>query len=285
MTAEDQIPIVEVDDSYSSSLMQDFLWFTKVGLPPPNQSNALLAAIPTMLKRVEEFRIEQSGALPTSAWHPPRHILTEGVLAAQLSCMWEDVRWLRQSTSVSTSSSSTLQARHKMLSAAGQLQNLLGTHNLGRAHYEPIKDRHGNVLLVTVRDADGQHALLSGKWMQVAKVQSQRKSLSTPEEPYALDVLVITLQVPAKYLHNVTFHFFFFLFLKEAHFFFFSFLCSPVQDIVAYQRRSSQRLAPGLYLGYLKLSSSVDQIRVLVSQRNPNMLCHARVRENANVSR
>ncbi|XP_051928332.1 uncharacterized protein ankfn1 isoform X1 [Hippocampus zosterae] len=196
VTAEDQIPIVEVDDSYGSSLMQDFLWFTK------------------------------------------------------LSCMWEDVRWLRQSTSVSTSSSSTLQARHKMLSAAGQLQNLLGTHNLGRAHYEPIKDRHGNVLLVTVRDADGQHALLSGKWMQVAKVQSQRKSLSTPEEPYALDVLIITLQ-----------------------------------DIVAYQRRSSQRLAPGLYLGYLKLSSSVDQIRVLVSQKNPNMLCHARVRENANVSR
>lgn len=30
VTAEDQIPIVEVDDSYGSSLMQDFLWFTKV---------------------------------------------------------------------------------------------------------------------------------------------------------------------------------------------------------------------------------------------------------------
>lgn len=30
VTNEDQIPIVEVDDSYSSSLMQDFLWFTKV---------------------------------------------------------------------------------------------------------------------------------------------------------------------------------------------------------------------------------------------------------------
>lgn len=30
VTAEDQIPIVEVDDSYSSSLMHDFLWFTKV---------------------------------------------------------------------------------------------------------------------------------------------------------------------------------------------------------------------------------------------------------------
>nr|XP_046232842.1 uncharacterized protein ankfn1 isoform X3 [Scatophagus argus] len=196
VTAEDQVPIVEVDDSYSSSLMQDFLWFTK------------------------------------------------------LSCMWEDVRWLRQSMSVSMSSSSTLQARHKMLTAAGQLQSLLGTHNLGRVHYEPIKDRHGNVLLVTIRDLESQHSLFSGKWMQVTKLQSQRKSLSTPEEPYALDILIIT-----------------------------------IQDILAYQRRSTHRLAPGLYLGYLKLSSSVDQIKVLVSQRTPNMLCHSRVRENANVSR
>ncbi|KAM3592441.1 uncharacterized protein V6R79_018908 [Siganus canaliculatus] len=196
VTAEDQIPIVEVDDSYGSSLMQDFLWFTK------------------------------------------------------LSCMWEDVRWLRQSMCVSMSSSSTLQARHKMLTAAGQLQSLLGTHNLGRVHYEPIKDRHGNVLLVTIRDTESQHSLFSGKWMQVTKLQSQRKSLSTPEEPYALDVLIIT-----------------------------------IQDILAYQRRSTHRLAPGLYLGYLKLSSSVDQIRVLVSQRTPNMLCHSRIRENANVSR
>ncbi|XP_075891194.1 ankyrin repeat and fibronectin type-III domain-containing protein 1 isoform X2 [Nelusetta ayraudi] len=196
VTAEDQIPIVEVDDSYSSSLMQDFLWFTK------------------------------------------------------LSCMWEDVRWLRQSMQVSMSSSSTLQARHKMLTAASQLQSLLGTHNLGRVHYEPIKDRHGNVLLVTIRDLESQHSLFSGKWMQVAKLQSQRKSLSTPEEPYALDILIIT-----------------------------------IQDILAYQRRSTHRLAPGLYLGYLKLSSSVDQIKVLVSQRTPNMLCHTRIRDNANVSR
>lgn len=152
-------------------------------------------------------------------------------VSVQLSCMWEDVRWLRQSMQVSMSSSSTLQARHKMLTAASQLQvrkitlqvrrcfekkncgqevtsspsfpplppslpqSLLGTHNLGRVHYEPIKDRHGNVLLVTIRDLESQHSLFSGKWMQVAKLQSQRKSLSTPEEPYALDILIITIQV------------------------------------------------------------------------------------------
>ena len=62
-------------------------------------------------------------------------------------------------------------------------------------HYEPIKDRHGNVLLVTVRDMESQYSFFSGKWMQVTKLQSQRKSLSTPEEPYALDILIITIQV------------------------------------------------------------------------------------------
>ncbi|KAG7491711.1 hypothetical protein MATL_G00007390 [Megalops atlanticus] len=196
VTNEDQIPIVEIDDSYSSSIMQDFLWFAK------------------------------------------------------LSCMWEDVRWLRQSMSASMSSSSTLQARQKMLAAAGQLQNLLGTHNLGRVYYEPIKDRHGNVLLVTIREMESLYSFFNGKWMQVSKLQSQRKSLSTPEEPTALDILLIT-----------------------------------IQDILAYQRRSQHRLSPGLYLGYLKLSSSVDQIKVLVPQRVPNMLCHFKVRDNWNVSR
>ncbi|KAG5280220.1 hypothetical protein AALO_G00086400 [Alosa alosa] len=168
----------------------------------------------------------------------------------KLSCMWDDVRWLRQSMAVSSSSSSTLQARQKMLAAVGQLQNLLGTHNLGRVHYEPIKDRHGNVLLVTVRETESHFSFFNGKWLQVSKLQSQRKSLSTPEEPYALDILLITLQ-----------------------------------DILAYQRRSLHRLSPGLYLGYLKLSSSVDQIKVLVPQRTPNMLCHTRIRDNGNVSR
>ncbi|XP_053308690.1 ankyrin repeat and fibronectin type-III domain-containing protein 1 [Spea bombifrons] len=196
VTNEDHIPIVEIDDSCTSSIMQDFLWFTK------------------------------------------------------LSCMWDDIRWLRQSMSISMSSSTALQARQKMLAATAQLQNLLGTHNLGRVYYEPIKDRHGNVVIVTIREVETLYSFFNGKWMQISKLQSQRKSLSTPEEPTALDILLIT-----------------------------------IQDILSYQKRSQHRLSPGLYLGYLKLCSSVDQIKVLVSQRLPNMLCHVKVRDNSNVSK
>ena len=57
------------------------------------------------------------------------------------------------------------------------------------------------------------------------------------------------------------------------------------QDILSYHKRSQQRLPPGLYLGYLKLCSSVDQIKVLVLQKLPNVLCHVKIRDNSNVSK
>lgn len=60
-------------------------------------------------------------------------------------------------------------------------------------------------------------------------------------------------------------------------------LCS--QDKLAYHQRSSHALSPGLYLGYLKLCSAVDQIRVLVPEQLPNILCHVKIRSNPNISR
>ncbi|XP_059804129.1 ankyrin repeat and fibronectin type-III domain-containing protein 1 [Hypanus sabinus] len=168
----------------------------------------------------------------------------------KLSCAWEEVEWLRQNLSVSTSSSTVLQARHRILTAAAQLQSLLGMQDLGRVYFEPLKDRHGNALLVTVKELSAQSSWAGGRWIPFCRVQSHRKSVSTPEQPTALDMLLITMQ-----------------------------------DILSYQKRSEQRLSPGLYLGYLKVSSSVDQIKVLVPSALPNVLCHVKVRQNSNVSR
>ncbi|XP_029102352.1 ankyrin repeat and fibronectin type-III domain-containing protein 1 [Scleropages formosus] len=197
VTAEDQIPIVEIDDSYSSSLLQDFFWFTKV------------------------------------------------------SYLWEDIPWLQQCLNPSQSSfSCALQTRLKMLQAVSQLQGMLGTQHLGQVYFEPIKDKHGNALLVTLRDLSSGPSLDGSRWTQLCRLQLQRKSISSPEEPTALDMLLITLH-----------------------------------EKLAYHRRSRKLLPPGLYLGYLKLCSTVDQIRVLVPQKLPNVLCHVKVRDNSNVSR
>ncbi|XP_062999407.1 ankyrin repeat and fibronectin type-III domain-containing protein 1-like isoform X1 [Elgaria multicarinata webbii] len=197
VTHEDQIPVVEIDDTYSCLLMQDFLWFTKV------------------------------------------------------SCMWDEILWLRQCVTVSQSSCScVLQTRLKMLLAISQMQGLLGIQDLGQVFFEPIKDKQGNILVVTLKEVKSNQTFESVRWVPLSKLQTSRKSISSPEEPTALDVLLMTMQ-----------------------------------DKLAYHQRSSQALPPGLYLGYLKLCSAVDQIRVLVPEQLPNILCHMKIRSNPNISR
>ena len=52
-----------------------------------------------------------------------------------------------------------------------------------------------------------------------------------------------------------------------------------------YASVSNKKLPVGLYVGYLKLSSTIDDINVVVPAATPNVLPHVRVRDNANVSR
>lgn len=51
-----------------------------------------------------------------------------------------------------------------------------------------------------------------------------------------------------------------------------------------YHQVSSIRLSRGLYLGYLKMHSSVDLIQVVVPAKTPNVLPHCKIRDNPHVS-
>lgn len=72
---------------------------------------------------------------------------------------------------------------------------MLGTQDLGQVYFEPIKDKHGNALLVLLKDMNACSTLDGVRWTQLSKLQLQRKSISSPEEPTALDMLLITLHV------------------------------------------------------------------------------------------
>lgn len=74
-------------------------------------------------------------------------------------------------------------------------QGMLGTQDLGQVYFEPIKDKHGNALLVLLKDMNVCSNLDGVRWTQLCKLQLQRKSISSPEEPTALDMLLITLHV------------------------------------------------------------------------------------------
>ncbi|XP_078388162.1 ankyrin repeat and fibronectin type-III domain-containing protein 1-like isoform X2 [Cetorhinus maximus] len=170
---------------------------------------------------------------------------------SKLSCMWKDIQWLQQGlNSALSSSSSVLQTRQKMLLAVSQLQGALGTLDLGQVHFEPVKDKLGNVLILTIKELRPSQVLENVRWIALSKLHNYRKSVSAFESFTALDLLFMTLK-----------------------------------DKLDYHLRINQTLPPGLYLGYLKLCSSVDQIKVLVPYRVPNILCHTKIRDNKNVSR
>lgn len=62
-------------------------------------------------------------------------------------------------------------------------------------------------------------------------------------------------------------------------------LINSLQEQITYSQVSQVPLRRGLYLGYLKLQSSVDQLQVIVPGRIPNMFPHIKVRDNPHVSR
>ncbi|KAL6460974.1 hypothetical protein MHYP_G00309400 [Metynnis hypsauchen] len=172
---------------------------------------------------------------------------------AKLSCAWQQVSWLQQAMSSSLSSSSSLlQNRHCILRAINQLQSSLGSVDLGQVYFEPLKDRQGNVLLVTLREVVTSFTPADPHlhWSSLKHLEARWSRTHLLPEPTAVDTL--TQQLRRK---------------------------------LEYHRRSLQRAQPGLYVGILKLCSSVEQLRVLVPQRLPNLLFNTRVRNNTHVSR
>lgn len=172
---------------------------------------------------------------------------------AKLSCAWQQVPWLQQSlASAHSSPSSLLQNRHNILKAVSQLQSSLGMMDLGQVYYEPLKDRQGNVLLVALKDFSHLPSPPDPPlhWMPLARLEKNRSRTPLLPEPTAMDMLY-----------------------------------EQLKEKLSYHRRSIQWAQSGLYVGILKLCSSVEQIRVLVPQRLPNLLCHTRVRHNAHVTR
>ncbi|XP_061702433.1 ankyrin repeat and fibronectin type-III domain-containing protein 1-like [Syngnathoides biaculeatus] len=172
---------------------------------------------------------------------------------AKLSCAWQQVPSLQQAlSSAQSSSSSLLQNRHNILKAVSQLQSSLGTMDLGQVYYEPLKDRQGNILLVTLKEFPNTSSPPEPplQWMPLARLEKNRSRAPLLPEPTAMDMLYERLR-----------------------------------EKLDYHRRRNHWAKSGLYVGILKLWSSVEHIRVLVPQRLPNLLCHARVRHNAHVTR
>lgn len=170
----------------------------------------------------------------------------------KVACTWDDVKTLRQDMEKSHSSSN-VHFRSKLLQTVEQMQSALGVQDLGQVYYKPLRDYEGTAVLCVAKYVSEPKTVsaLSVRWIPLAKIQRRMPSVSDGGElPSASELLV-----------------------------------SSIQEMMTYNQTSSRPLPRGLYLGYLKLKSSMDLISIMVPYRNPNVLPHCRVRDNSHVSR
>ncbi|XP_003736535.3 uncharacterized protein wake isoform X6 [Drosophila pseudoobscura] len=165
----------------------------------------------------------------------------------KVACTWDDVKSLR--SDMERNLTSAVHFRTKLLSAVCQMQSALGFTDLGQLYYKPLRDSQGTVVLTCVQSVKSQKAvsILNSRWLPVSKLQ---KKLGALHEDYNINEMLI----------------------------------SSIGEQMHYQQAALQRLEPGLYLGYLKMQCSMDQIQVVVPVKTPNVLPHCKVRENSHIT-
>ncbi|XP_020709867.2 uncharacterized protein LOC105689444 isoform X3 [Athalia rosae] len=165
----------------------------------------------------------------------------------KVACTWDDVKSLRQDMEKSHSSS-TIHFRIKLLQAAAQMQAALCIQDLGQLYHKPIRDVQGTLVLSTVNYVKSPKlvSVLNSRWLPLSKVT---KKLITHEDSSVADILM-----------------------------------ASIAEQMTYHQVSSVNLSKGLYLGYLKMQSSVDLIQVVVPAKSPNVLPHCKIRDNPHVS-
>ncbi|XP_044731512.1 uncharacterized protein LOC123294520 isoform X2 [Chrysoperla carnea] len=177
----------------------------------------------------------------------PSCINTDYHWLMKVACTWDDVKSLR--TDMEKNTSSAVHFRTKLLTAAYQMQSALCIQDLGQLFHKPLKDSQGTIVISTINYVKSPKSIsvLNSRWLPLNKVHKKLNVLS--EE------------------HNVG-----------------EILMGSIQDQITYHQVSNVKLSKGLYLGYLKMQSSVELIQVVVPAKTPNVLPHCKIRENPHVT-
>lgn len=127
-------------------------------------------------------------------------------------------------------------------------QTALGIQDLGQLFHKPIRDIQGTLVFSTINSVKSPKlvSVLNSRWLPLSKVT---KKIISHEDSNVADLLV-----------------------------------TSIQEQISYHQASGMKLSRGLYLGYLKMQSSVDLIQVLVPVKSPNVLPHCKIRDNPHVS-
>ncbi|KAK8397543.1 hypothetical protein O3P69_004360 [Scylla paramamosain] len=175
----------------------------------------------------------------------------------KVATTWEDVKSLRQDME-RAGSASNVPFRIKLLQAAANMQTTLGIQDLGQFYHKPIVGSNGTLVFCTTRHVKSTKVIsaMNVKWIPLSKLK-EKKSTSASQGSTQGETGTSAGDL----------------------------LLSSLQDQILYDQVSRVPLRRGLYLGYLKLQSSVDVLHVSVPEKTPNMFPHVKIRDNPHVSR
>uniref|UniRef100_A0AC34F365 Ras-associating domain-containing protein n=1 Tax=Panagrolaimus sp. ES5 TaxID=591445 RepID=A0AC34F365_9BILA len=162
----------------------------------------------------------------------------------KLSLCWDQVNYLQDSSGGTWSSNSPFRA--KVLEAVAAMHNALGVKDIGRIHHIPLTYSAATTFIVSVHFVTENQATQSqGLAMRWMKSNKimRKKSSSTP-----LD-----------------------------------FLCKEMVPVLNFFESSQIPLDRGLYLGYLKMQSSLNTIRVTVPDNMPSALPYVTIRSTPHI--
>ncbi|ULT82585.1 hypothetical protein L3Y34_012087 [Caenorhabditis briggsae] len=163
----------------------------------------------------------------------------------KMSMCWDQINGLMDVNPSAYSNNVSLSFRSKLINAAFSMQEALGIRNIGHIHYMPLI--YDNCFfLLTVRFIEPTVTFQTITLRWMPFNKLLRKKMPTP----AVD--------------NMT---------------------KQLLNILNFYEASQIQLQRGLYVGYLKLHSSLNSIRVVVPDVLPSMLPFTRVRDNPHLTR
>lgn len=152
--------------------------------------------------------------------------------------------FFKDSMSGSTVSNTSI-IRSKILDAVTSMHNALGIRDIGRIHHAPLTTSNGVIFLVSVKLVN-ENQDVQGLAMRWMRMEK-----------------MIRKKFPCTALE---------------------YLCKELFTILNFFESSQIPLDPGLYVGYLRLQSTLNVIRVSVPENVPSVLPFALIRDNPHVT-
>ncbi|KAB7497340.1 Ankyrin repeat and fibronectin type-III domain-containing protein 1 [Armadillidium nasatum] len=242
--------------------MDGLLWeledlFKQVRNSRPEHASEIKAIEPGQETPLVQRKAQKKKSLMQLFTHAPKFQKSLKSQKILVATTWEDVKSLRQDME-QAGSASHLPYRIKLLQAAANMQSVLGLQDLGQFYHKPIKDSSGTYVFCTVKHVKSTKAVsaMNVRWVPLAKLREKKTTgqgtnSANNETPLTAGDMLI----------------------------------NSLQEQITYSQVSQVPLRRGLYLGYLKLQSSVDQLQVIVPGRIPNMFPHIKLRDNPHISR